>query len=272
MADLNVSTIGVAVERFSPAQVADTSPKAADTLIEQNKDDTSRKEHIKEVLKDVIAVSKDGDTAQASKDSKDKLEETKELGDVKELTNKTKVSDEPSAAKKLFDELKAKQESGPSPAERAKENAEKAKARIEDSKKDKQQNLQKKENVLTQKNSASELSKAAANETKQPAKQSNVRDFAEYTDAQLRQMYIKGDISRYDYDHELSSREETSDIRSAEENSEKVFNEGIVRALKNESKAERSSENIERAFDEEANDNIQAEQRMAMVDAAELTG
>ena len=51
-----------------------------------------------------------------------------------------------------------------------------------------------------------------------------------------------------------------------------MFNEGIVRTIRNENKAELSSENIDRAFDENANDNLEAEQRMAMVDAAELTG
>ena len=272
MADLNVSMIGVGTERIQPQQVAETTPKAADTLIEQNKDDSSRKEHIKEVLKDVIAVSKDGDTAQASKTSKNKLEETKEIGDVKDITEKNKVTNEPSAAKKLFDELKNKQESGPTPAERAKENAEKAKERIERNKDQQAKALKNKENLFPKKNEASDMSKVAANEHITTQKQTNKGNYDSFSDAQLRQMYIKGDISRYDYDHEISTREEHNDVRNAEETSEKVFREGIVRALSNENKAERSGSNIERAFDEDSNDNMEAEQRMAMVDAAELTG
>ena len=263
MADLNVSMVSSNTERIQPQTKAEPSVKAADTLIEQNKDDSSRKEHIKEVLEDVIAVSKDGDTAQASKNAKDKLQENKELGDVKELTEKSKPSDEPSAAKKLLDEMKKEQESKPSPAERAKEEAEKAKARIEETKE--------KQGSPIAKEEIPKITKPAS-EQKAPSQNSNIRSFDNYTDSQLRQMYIKGDISRYDYDHELENRQESSDIRSIEERYEKVFREGIVRTIKNENKAELSGNNIERAFDEEANDNMKAEQRMAMIDAAELTG
>ena len=108
MEDLSISMVRTGTEAIRPTQTADTTSKAAETLKEQNKDDSSRKERIQEVLKDVIAVSKDGDTAQASKISQDKLKETEEIGDVKEL--------------------KTKQDAGPSPAERAIEDAEKADA------------------------------------------------------------------------------------------------------------------------------------------------
>ncbi|WP_022761611.1 MULTISPECIES: hypothetical protein [unclassified Butyrivibrio] len=269
MEDLSISMVRTGTEAIRPTQTADTTSKAAETLKEQNKDDSSRKERIQEVLKDVIAVSKDGDTAQASKISQDKLKETEEIGDVKEL--------------------KTKQDAGPSPAERAIEDAEKAKAQIEEAhkkaeaaekkenpfneiKKENPFNAEKKENPFNEQNKAPELSKVHANQPTANTKNPNVRSFDSYTDAQLRQMYIKGDISRYDYDHEITTREESGNNKNAEIREEKVFQEGIVRAIDNEEKAERSGANIERAFDEEANDNMKAEQRMAMVDAAELTG
>ncbi len=241
MADLNVSMIGVNTERIQPRPTEETSVKAAEKLIELNKDESSRKEHIKEVLEDVISVSKDGDTAQASKNAKDKLEESKDIGDVKDITEK---------------------------ADAAKENAEKTKAKIAEDKA-RAEAAKRKEELLVKK----EPAKPVANESKAKAKQSDVKSYDSYTDAQLRQMYIKGDISRYDYDHEISSRQENNDIKSSEAADEKVFREGIVRALKNENKAELSSSNIERAYEEDSNENMKAEQRMAMIDAAdELTG
>ena len=267
MADLNV-TVAFDNERIQPSVTVSTT-KAAETLKEQNKTASSRKEHIKEVLEDVIAVSKDGDTAQASKNAQDKLKENEELGDVKEL--KEMPSNEPSAAKKLLDEMQKKQESKPSPAEELKQNTEKLKDRISEKKETPVQEA-KKEDIFAKKNTAPEPKKPAAKDPMNAPKKSNENSFDSYTDAQLRQMYIKGDISRYDYDHEISNREKNSDVRSAEENDEQVFREGIVRALKNENKAELSGDNIERAFDEDANENMQAEQRMAMIDAAELTG
>jgi hypothetical protein len=83
-------------------------------------------------------------------------------------------------------------------------------------------------------------------------------------------MYVNGDISRYDYDHEMSNRSEKNRESSNNTKEEKVFSEGIVRAVENEREAEIGSEAVDRAFSDYANDNLRAEQRMAMIDAAEL--
>jgi hypothetical protein len=282
MSDLNVSLITNNAERIQPTPSA--SAKAADTLKEQNKDDSSRKERIKEVLEDVISVSKDGDTAQASKVSQDRLKENEEIGDVKEITKKEKTPENQSAAKKLLDEIqdKKKDEETEAAIERARENNEKTQEQIAQKQNEFNNPLLQKENEFNKpkpKNEYNSLAeKAAANKMTQPPKESPAEklkkneDFSSYTDAQLRQMYVNGDISRYAYDHEISSREESNTEKANEANSEKVFREGIVRAMSRENEAEVRNASIERAFDDSANANLQAEQRMAMIDAAELTG
>ncbi|WP_029322147.1 hypothetical protein [Butyrivibrio sp. AE3004] len=253
MADLSVSMISGGVERIQISP--DTSAKATDKLKEQNENDSSRKEKIKEVFKDVVAVSKDGDTAQASRIAKDKLKENKDLGEVRELAPEKKapekkVSDDSSAAKKLFDEMKKSQENKPSAAEKMMENIKAAESKKE------------KKVTSSKENSFNKLAEK---------KEKDNLKLDTYTDSQLRELYIEGNISRYAYDHEKGLRDLYENDKNSVSNDEKVFQEGIVRAMKKENREELSDENIDRAFDEDANQNLQAEQRMAIINAAELS-
>lgn len=266
MSDLNVSVIGNTTERIAP-QMPD-KVQAAEHLKEQNAEDSSRKEHIKEVLEDVIAKSKDGDTAQASKTSKDMLKESEELGEVKKMPDKPKDNDGSSATKKLMDEIKASQEDKPSPAEKMKESMNRAEQlkKTQDNLSTKN-TIQKKEDVHTQNNTAAKKNSPVQNNNES---KNSARNMDSYSDAQLQQMYVNGDISRYDYDHQMSRREERNSEEANNTRNEKVFNEGIVRAMEKEREADISANAIDEAFSEEANDNLKAEQRMAMLDAAEL--
>ncbi len=250
MADLNISAVG-GTERVQLTTTTDQT-KAADQLKEQIKEESSRKEHVKEVLEDVIAKSKDGDTAQASKKSQDLLKDSEEIGDVKKMPDK-KDDHEPSAAMKLLDEIMKKQQDKPSPAERMKETLER-----QERLKNTQADLSEKPNLHTQAEA-----REASNKTK-------THNYNSYSDAQLQQMYINGDITRYDYDHEMEGRTEKGKENADEARNEKIFNEGIVRVMENERQAEISGSSIENAFSDYSNDNMRAEQRMAMLDAAEL--
>ena len=202
-------------------------------------------------LEDVISVSKDGDTVQASKSGLDKLEEEKDgqffIKPKDENTDEedTKRSDENrstfeeerqakiDAIRKMRAELAIE-----AMAERT---VEKAKAVL-------QGNGEEDEDETRSAGSAA----------------AGTNSFVGVSDADLEALYLKGEISKADYDKEMKSREIEEEARNANDSSlsKEMANTGAVANQARQDKIE-----IEGAFSENASNTLTAAQRVGIVDA-----
>lgn len=179
----------------------------------QTPDDDKTKVSEKE-LEDVIAVSRDGDTVQASEISKERLEE--------DAFGKMVVNEEKEEDNRLEEERK----------EEVKEEAVK-----EENREEAQEKYDTAQNNMT---------------------------YAGYTDAQLEQMYLKGDISKNDYDKEMEAREERLETEQEEDsaNSERMVRLGAMAE-----DSERDAMELENAFSPDSSDTISGADRMAVIEA-----
>lgn len=80
----------------------------------------------------------------------------------------------------------------------------------------------------------------------------SITSFTGYTDAQLEQLYLKGDISRFDYDQEIEAREAQ---REEAEDSNRNMNEQVMGAVNGMERASQDAEQIKTAFGSESNEN-----------------
>ncbi len=263
---------------------------------------SSKKAAAKRASKDIISVSKDGDTAHASKKSRTML---KENGQTSTIESRARVQAERAADflreqianEELKDNLvnDATVEMGRVQAKTPNPYIETLKAELQEEIRRAQfdnspvQDEAQIPNIELDYEPATEVAQAVQEsdyepiieeepayqpQTAEPAQtplesatyKPQISSFTGYSDQQLRQLYLDGSISRYDYDSVMTKRSEEN--REFAEN-EKVFREGIVRDMASEERVERTDENIENAYAEEASETLTAEQRLAMINAAE---
>lgn len=145
-------------------------------------------------LKDVISVSEDGDTVQASKKALKELEKEEELGG--RVIAKPASEEKSPAQERIEEQQKEAQEAAKKRSEQIREQAEaeaeRARAR--------QDRIQKNDEKADAK-------KAARNDEGEDSAQ-KPSNYAGYSDVQLKQLYEKGVISKQDYDKEVASRKE----------------------------------------------------------------
>ena len=94
------------------------------------------------------------------------------------------------------------------------------------------------------------------------SRKQNITNFAGYTNAQLQQMANNGEISQNDYKAEIEKREEK--LAQTQQTAE-TTNRDMAKNINRMDKAERQMGAVEKAFDEESNDNINAETRAEVV-------
>ncbi len=238
--------------------------------------------------KNVFSVSRDGDTASASRESRTRLKtgEQENLIETQAKANATRASDvmyTQIANQELAENLPndAQVESlrvttdGPNPyidgLKRELMN-DIRQAQMQQSA-ERLENIdieEPREPVISQAEIEKKEAQIKAAETAEQNSESTfkpqITSFTSYSDQQLRELYLNGDISRYSYDQEMTSRAEKAE--KLNEN-EQVFREGIVRSIEEDDKLDRSAKSLENAFDEDSSDRLTAEQRLAMVEAAE---
>ena len=186
-------------------------------------------------LENVISVSEDGDTVQASEKALKELEKEDELGGrviakpnaeekspAQERIEQQKKEAE-AAARKRTEQLKAQAEA----------EAERAKERMEE---------------LQESNEKADAKKDSFKAEQKDAAQ-KPSNYAGYSDVQLKQLYEKGVISKQDYDKEVESRKETKQQQIEENNA--FAKEGSENVAKQDEAARDAQElkNYER-FDE----------------------
>ncbi|HBB58833.1 MAG TPA: hypothetical protein DCZ52_00960 [Lachnospiraceae bacterium] len=270
MADMNINPIADvnAGNNYNPVTAPRTAvrPDAAGTNAPDRaagqKDDRVKQD--REGLENVVSVSKDGDTVQASDQGMEKLEEDAfgrmvvqkddeasggyDLGYSGELTKSAiaesaeKIVGSDSRTEEAIKESIEKMSIQPSRTEEAQAaGAEQA-----------------------EKEEAEEEYNAELNAEK-------LASFEGVSDMKLEQMYLQGEISKTDYDKEMESREETREAENADDGRFSVQMTGAA-ALKES--GERDLSQIENVFSGEANDNIAPADRMQIIESldANTTG
>ena len=97
-------------------------------------------------------------------------------------------------------------------------------------------------------------------------KRAEMTNFVGYTDSELEQLYLKGEITKQKYDQEMESREEQEKAQARD--SQEFSNElGSMTASKNA--GERLAQEMN-AFSPDANNTVAPEERIRAIEAAEL--
>ena len=227
-----------------------------------------------EILENVISVSEDGDTVQATDESMDRLEEdafgrvvventeaqenTRTAQGEENITTNDLTSQSIAAANDLNkpDPTKerlqeANDPNKPDPTKERLQEAndpnkpnpteERLKAMIKE-----QIKADERENFNTEKRE------------QQVQDQKQITSYAGYTDVQLEQLYREGEISRNDYEQEMDSRKERAEeIQSGN----REFNEQMAENISDEERVERQGQELETVYSPDSSDAITARSR-----------
>ncbi len=186
-------------------------PKADLPKPELQETDTGREE----IREDVIAVSQDGDTVQASETSRSKLEQEDEMGGrVIAKNNSAAQQSVPKAADatKLAQQRIQEQVADSAEASEKREEQQQAMEVAEAQRRRAGENERQERALIAESRQASRQERAekeaAADEAEEENGSLQVSSYAEYSNSQLKQLYLEGDISKQEYDKEMSSRKE----------------------------------------------------------------
>lgn len=89
-----------------------------------------------------------------------------------------------------------------------------------------------------------------------------VSSYAGYSDSQLEQLYLKGDISKFDYDQEMEAREEE---RKAQQEKDTGFSTDMTEHVQQQEQAEQDAASIQSAFSPDASKVLEATDRVNIV-------
>ncbi len=270
MADMNITQLQTPVQNAGMSQKsavqAEIKTDNRKEIGERNRQEEEKRKQLEEErLENVIAVSEDGDTVQASEESRSKLESEEEDRDAASESVKPPVDDDQDNDQ---DNDQAAFDKGKIVVTESTVND-----RIEEENEERERRQQILEDISLSSEramSVRDLFKAAAdrspNETvKQEEQFQKVNSFTGYSDAQLQQMYRKGEISRQEYDREIDSREEK---REKEQEEQKDLNREVTGEARLLEENEREGRSIKIAFSEDASDTIRPEDRVDMIQKA----
>ena len=266
MRGANAAGAAGGVNQTAATQAADTAKEAAEAQREKSA------EVRREQLEDVIAVSKDGDTVQATNESRERLAEDAfghmEVRQGQETGNQDQ---DQTITGEVTEEVIAER------TQTAIEGSESQQA-IAESVNDRLVNGSRSEEAIAESidrtlngTSRTEEAVEAGNERaeQEEAEKEYNEKLASYqgiSDMMLEQMYLKGEISKIDYDKEMESREE---IREAEGIDNAQFSNEMTGAAVLQESGQRDLQEIETAFSPEANDNLSGAQRMEILETLE---
>jgi hypothetical protein len=264
MADMNINPIADvnAGINYNPVTTPRTAakPVGAETGDQAAKAKEKQDERVKqdrEGLENVVSVSKDGDTVQASDQGMEKLEEDAfgkmviqnkdeasggyDFGDSGERTKEAiaesvdKILDNDTKTEEAIAESIEKMAAKPTRTEEAIENG------IEQADKEE-----------------------AEDEYQAEVTAQKLSSFEGVSDMRLEQMYLQGEISKTDYDKEMESREETREAENADDGK---FSRQMTGAAALKESGDRELNQIETVFSGEANDNIAPADRMQIIES-----
>ena len=218
---------------------APVPPKAAEAAVQAGKEqqvekkqtdsiqeEKEQKEKRKEQLENIVSVSEDGDTVQVSEKGQAELEDKEHVRVVAD----SETRQENYAVKQENFDVSADVKKAA--ADDKDEEAKKAGIVQEDDDEDK------------------------------PAASKKIMSFSGYTDAQVEQLYRKGEISRYDYEKEMTKREEQLEKKLETGH---AFSEEMSENIQTQETAERRSNAVEMAYAADASDTLSPQTRVDAV-------
>ncbi len=155
-------------------------------------------------LENVISVSEDGDTVQASNEALKELEKEDELGG--RVIAKPNNEDKSVAQERIEQQQKEAEEAAKKRTEQLKEQAEIEAKRAKARKEEVEENISKADDRKDARKADRET------EAQKPS------SYAGYSDTQLQQLYQKGVISKQDYDKEIENRKESKEQQIEQNN------------------------------------------------------
>ncbi len=231
---------------------ADVKPKGAESEDEKRIDDEQKKvERRKEELKDLVAVSKDGDTVQVSEDGREKLND-ENLGRV--VIREGQESEEKA---KETEDIRLEHEKNELKLSEDLEAAERKREEVNE------QIDQKAKDLKAAQDEVRAEMKGDEEEEEEDAK---ITSYSGYTDSQLEQLYLKGDISMLDYNKEISSREKQ---REASREEDQEFSNNMNADIAKAAQGERDMKAIDTAYGEDSNKTLEASDRLQFINAAD---
>jgi len=294
MADMGIqiSSNGMNVNngiRPLQGQIGDGALKTKDAQAQEEK------KRIEPALENLVAVSEDGDTVQATEEGMERLEEDafgkvvaqksdETRGTVQEqniTTEEDREEDEENPVRNDVEErrkealqaagLTAGDEDDPNKIDPTKERLEEqtdpnridpAKERIkEQTDPNKPDPLKERlEAEIKRKEKEEERKEERENidTTKDNSYNPGVSSFKGYTDEQLEQLYIKGEISKNDYDKEMDARKEREEEL---ENASSEFNKEFSAEIAAEEQGQLQAEELKNVFSPDSNDNLTPQTR-----------
>ena len=267
MAELNINNINsinrISTPAVQPAREGGQQPERVRPGEEQP--------NLAPAYENVVSVSQDGDTVQASPESMQELED-EAFGTVVERTPVNEEDDENEA-----NEVRAEEQN--EQTARAEENDENAYDPVEVQ----QEEARRREEIreaLEEAERQAEIAAEAAQEAPVRVEAENnereelqgpqITSFDGYSDSQLRSLYLSGEITRADYDAEMQNREEVKGEELSETQSE---NQQFSREMNAYAGLEQQNAvdrvEINEAFSPEANDAIRAADRVEMISQAQ---
>lgn len=202
-----------------------------------------------ERLENQVAVSKDGDTLQISEDANVKL---------KEMVETEKV--EKSVLEKDIEASKVRKEE----AQKKEWKLKKIKEELQETERKKELQAEENKMKLVKAEQRELLLKEMSKEEKQVEQVEN--SFAGKSDSDLAKMYLRGDITKAEYDSVLEQRESE---REAVQAKEREFQEEVTEGAAKTGEMERFQLELERAFSENASTTLKPLDRLATIEAAE---
>ncbi len=260
-------------------------PKADLPKPELQEPDTGREE----IREDVIAVSKDGDTVQASLTSRSKLEQEDEMGGrVIAKNNSLAEKSMPTAsdATKMAQQRIQEQVEDSAEASDKREEQQQAMEVAEAQRRRAGENERQERAVIAENRQASrqerEEKEAAADEERKENSSKEISSYAGYSNSELKQMYLEGDISRQEYEKELSQRKDqqqpqasrgaSRDGNAAQARESAAFGQDMADNLTARRENSFFEEELRGLGNEEEAQTLDSAERKNILDAAQQTG
>ena len=219
-------------------------------------------------LEDVIAVSKDGDTVQASETSKERLEEDA-FGHVEVKQDNTETGVRTEEALEQSAQTAAEGTESQQAIKEAIQNmvvdGTRTEEAIEESTERAVTGTDRTEEAIelgNERAAEEEEEEDYIQETQTEKHEDQIATYTGISDMRLEQMYLQGEISQNDYNREMEAREEE---REAEQADDGNFSTQMTGAAALEESGERDLDQIENVFSDDANDNIAATDRMQII-------
>lgn len=219
-------------------------------------------------LEDVIAVSKDGDTVQASETSKERLEEDA-FGHVEVKQDNTETGERTEEAIAESAQTAVEGTESQQAIKEAIQNmvvdGTRTEEAIEESTERAVTGTSRTEEAIelgNERAAEEEEEEDYIQETQTQKHEDQITTYTGISDMRLEQMYLQGEISQNDYNREMEARE---DEREAEQTNAGDFSTQMTGAAALEESGERDLDQIENVFSDEANDNIAAIDRMQII-------